>query len=131
MIRCVRLWSGDDGQSHVQVGVIAMSRPGEAGPSVLSELVPALWISFEETPATSSLEWHTAPHRQFVITVGGRLDFVTRDGEQFRLDPQTVLLAEDTVGGGHRWSIVGEDPWRRVYVRLPADAVVPFSPESG
>lgn len=131
MIGCVRLWSGDDGQSHVQVGVIAMSRPGEAGPSVLSELVPALWISFEETPATSSLEWHTAPHRQFVITVGGRLDFVTRSGERFRLDPQTILLAEDTAGGGHRWSIVDTEPWQRVYVRLPANVAVPFTPDTG
>ena len=131
MIRCVRLFSGGDGQSHVQVGVIAMSRSGEAGQSALSELIPAQAISFEETPATSSLQWHTAPHRQFVITIGGRLDFVTRDSEQFRLDPQTVLLAEDTVGGGHRWSIVGDDPWKRVYVRLSADAAVPFTAESG
>ena len=129
MIRCVRLFSGDDGQSHIQLGTIAMSRPGEAGPSVLSQLVSAEQISFEETPATSSLEWHTAPHRQFVITIGGRLDFVTRDGENFSLDTQTILLAEDTAGGGHRWSIVGDDPWQRVYVRLPANGVVPFTPE--
>ncbi|HEX9177767.1 MAG TPA: hypothetical protein VF874_17410 [Mycobacterium sp.] len=127
----MRLWTGDDGQSHVQVGVIAMSRPGEAGLSVLSELVPAQGISFEETPATSSLEWHTAPHRQFVITVGGRLDFVTRNGERFRLDPQTILLAEDTAGGGHRWSIIGTEPWQRVYVRLRANVAVPFTPDTG
>jgi hypothetical protein len=128
MIRCVRLWSGDDGQSHVDIGCIAMGRPGEAGPSVLSDLIPARKVSFEETPATSSLAWHRAPHRQFVITVGGILDFITRDGETFRLDPQTILLAEDTAGGGHRWSIVGTTPWRRVYVQLPADAAVPFTP---
>jgi hypothetical protein len=54
-----------------------------------------------------------------------------RDGEGFRLDPQTILLAEDTAGGGHRWSIVGDEPWQRVYVRLPADAVVPFTPDAG
>jgi hypothetical protein len=131
MIRCMRLWSGDDGQSHVQLGTISMSQPGEAGPSVLSDLVAAELISFEETPTTSALEWHTAPHRQFVITVGGRLDFVTRDGEVFRLDPQTILLAEDTAGGGHRWSIVGTDPWQRVYVRLARDAVVPFTAKGG
>jgi hypothetical protein len=129
MIRCVRLFSGDDGQSHIQLGTIMMSRSDEAGPSVRSELVSADQISFEETPATSSLEWHTAPHRQLVITIGGRLDFVTRDGETFRLDARTILLAEDTAGGGHRWSIAGDDPWQRVYVRLPVDGVVPFAPE--
>jgi hypothetical protein len=129
MIRCVRLWSGDDGQSHVETGNIEMGQPGEAGPSVLSDVMPAHGVSFEETPVTSSLAWHTAPHRQFVITIGGVLDFVTRDGDGFRLEPRIILLAEDTAGGGHRWSIVGTDPWQRVYVRLPADVAVPFTPD--
>jgi hypothetical protein len=127
----VRLWSGNDGQSHVALGSIALAQPGEAGPSRLSTLIDAHRISFEETPVTSSLAWHTAPQRQFVITVGGELDFVTRDGESFRLDPQTILLAEDTAGGGHRWSIVGSDPWQRVYVQLAPDATVPFTPDAG
>jgi hypothetical protein len=131
MIRCVRLWSGDDGQSHVILGSIALGEPGEAGPSRLSTLIDAHRVRFEETPVTSSLAWHTAPHRQFVITIGGELDFVTRDGESFRLSPQTILLAEDTAGGGHRWSIVGSDPWQRVYVQLPPDATVPFTPDAG
>ena len=130
MIRCIRLSSGDDGQSHVEFGTIVLDHDGEAGPSRLSELIPAQRVSFEETPPTSSLAWHTAPHRQFVITVSGALDFVTRDGEGFRLDPHTVLLAEDTAGGGHRWSIVGSEPWQRVYVQLPPDAAVPFAPDS-
>lgn len=126
MISCVRLFNGDDGQSHVEIGSIAMAGPGEAGASVLSELMVAESISFEETPPTSGLAWHAAPHRQFVVTLSGVLDFVTRDGESFRLDQQTVLLAEDTAGGGHRWSIAGPDPWRRVYVRLAVDTRVPF-----
>lgn len=130
MIRCVRLSSGDDGQSHVQLGTITLDRPGESEASLLSEAIDAQRISFEETPPTSALEWHTAPRRQFVITIGGVLDFVTRDGAGFRLDPHTVLLAEDTAGGGHRWSIVGAEPWRRVYVVLAPDAAVPFTPDS-
>lgn len=129
MIRCVRLFSGGDGQSHVQLGSIGLDRPGESGASLLSETVAAQRISFEETPPTSALEWHVAPRRQYVITVGGVLDFVTRDGETFQLNPQTILLAEDTAGGGHRWSIVGDDPWQRVYVVLAADAVAPFTPD--
>jgi hypothetical protein len=114
MIRCVRLFSGVDGQSHVQFGTITMRHPGEAGQSTLSDALSAHAISFEETPVASSLAWHTAPHRQFVITIGGQLDFVTRDGDSFRLDPQTILLAEDTAGGGHHWSIVGVRPWQSV-----------------
>jgi hypothetical protein len=29
-----------------------------------------------------------------------------------------VILAEDTTGGGHRWRLVDDEPWRRVYVEL-------------
>jgi hypothetical protein len=45
------------------------------------------------------------------------------------LDPSTVLLAEDTAGGGHRWSTSGDAPWQRIYVRLAADTQIPFTPD--
>lgn len=65
-----------------------------------------------------ALDWRTAPQRQYVLTLSGTLKFVTRDGETFSLAPGEVLLAEDTVGSGHRWRLVDGQPWRRVYVTL-------------
>ena len=44
------------------------------------------------------------------------------------LKPGDILLAEDTAGGGHRWKLVDDHPWRRVYVVLAAGAAVPFRP---
>jgi hypothetical protein len=38
---------------------------------------PAQHISFEETQAGASLDWHNASHRQYVITLSGRLEFET------------------------------------------------------
>jgi len=38
------------------------------------------------------------------------------------------LLAEDTAGGGHRWKLIDNQPWRRAYVVLAAGAAVPFRP---
>ena len=32
------------------------------------------------------------------------------------------LVAEDTDGTGHRWELLGDDPWRRLYVGLADDA---------
>lgn len=75
-------------------------------------------ISFEETAAGSSLDWHNAPHRQYVITLSGRLEFETRKGEKQVVEPGDVLLAEDTAGGGHRWRLIDEQPWRRAYVQV-------------
>jgi len=126
MIRCIRLWNDEGGASHVQRGRIALGEAGESGGSLLSDRASARRISFEETPTGGALAWHTAPRRQFVVTLTGTLDFITRDGEQFTLDPATVLLAEDTVGTGHAWELLGDEPWRRVYVELDDEASAPF-----
>jgi quercetin dioxygenase-like cupin family protein len=106
-IRCIRLWTGADGLSHVEETAIADGT-----------LQAATGLRFAETPAGSALDWHTAPQRQYVLTLSGTLEFVTRDGEGFLLRPGDVLLAEDTAGSGHRWRLVDDAPWRRVYVTL-------------
>lgn len=124
MIRCVRLWSDDAGRSHVERGTIAAPL---GGPSLA---VPVAEVRFEESPPHAALDWHTAPHRQVVLTLAGRLEFVTRDDEHFVLEPDVVLLAEDTVGTGHRWNSAGETGWQRAYILL-GDAPVPFVPASG
>jgi hypothetical protein len=43
----------------------------------------------------------------------------TRSGAKQVVEPGDILLAEDTSGGGHRWRLIGDQPWRRVYVTLP------------
>jgi quercetin dioxygenase-like cupin family protein len=124
MIRCVRLWTGADANSHFEEGVIDID-PGPHGDLATAKL-PAASVSFEETAAGGKLDWHTAPVRQLVITLSGTLDFVTRSGQHFTLRPGDILLAEDTVGGGHSWKLVDDEAWRRVYVVLGAGAAVPF-----
>lgn len=124
MIRCIRLWTGSDNNSHFEEGIIAFSA-GAHGDQASAKL-PVTTVSFEETSAGGKLDWHVAPVRQLVITLSGILDFFTRDGEHFILRPGEVLLAEDTVGGGHTWKLVDNQPWRRIYVVLGRDAEIPF-----
>ena len=116
-IRLVRLFTGDDGESHFTIGTVPWTAAGAVNAISAKEAVAA--ISFEETAAGGSLDWHNAPCRQYVITLAGTLLFETRLGETFTLVPGDVLLAEDVTGGGHRWRLTGADPWRRVYVALP------------
>jgi quercetin dioxygenase-like cupin family protein len=123
-MRCIRLWSDSDGNSCFEEGRLVMQAANEV--NLLSDKFSAKSISFEETAAGQSLDWHNAPAKQFVITLRGTLDFVTRKGEHFMLMPGDILLAEDTVGGGHSWKLIGDDPWRRVYVILDTDADVAF-----
>jgi quercetin dioxygenase-like cupin family protein len=124
MIRCVRLWTGADKNSHFEDGVIALEQ-GVRG-DVLTGKLPVTTVSFQETASGGSFAWHDAPVQQLVITLSGTLDFETRGGEHFLLHPGDILLAEDTSGGGHKWKLVDQEPWRRVYVVLAQDAAVPF-----
>lgn len=126
MIRCVRLWSGDDQNSYFEDGWLDL----ETGPhaDLLTGKLPATTVSFQETASGGALDWHTAPVRQLVITLSGTLDFQTRDGDHFVLRPGDILLAEDTVGSGHSWKLIDDAPWCRVYVVLGRGAVVPFQP---
>jgi len=107
MIRCIHLPTGPGGRSHVEYITLPIGTVQEATA-----------IRFEESPAGSTLDWHTAPRVQYVITLSGTLEFTTRDGETFVLRPGDVLLAADTTGTGHRWRLVDDKPWRRLYVEL-------------
>lgn len=113
MIRCIHLFTGSDGRSHVE----HIDVP-------LGTLQSTKAAHFEETAAGSSLDWHVAPCNQYVITLSGTLEFMTRDGESFVLRPGDVLLASDTAGTGHRWRLIDDQPWRRLYVEL-ADKSAP------
>jgi quercetin dioxygenase-like cupin family protein len=116
-IRLFRIFTGDDDQSHFSVGEIEWNETEEL--NAISKSEQAQTISFEETAAGASLDWHNAPHRQYVITLSGRLEFESRTGARQVVEPGDILLAEDTSGGGHRWRLVDDQPWRRVYVALP------------
>jgi quercetin dioxygenase-like cupin family protein len=127
MIRCVRLWTSDDGDdeyAYFEEGVIELT----AGPlgDWLSDKLSVATISFQETASGGAFAWHTAPVRQLVLTLSGTLKFQTREGEHFLLHPGNILLAEDTVGSGHSWKLTDDSSWRRAYVVLQPGATVPF-----
>ncbi len=124
MIRCIRLWSGADQNSYFEEGLIEL-KPGSKT-DLVSGAFPIQKSFFQETPSGGSFDWHTAPVRQFVITLSGVLDFKTRTGEHFQLSPGIVLFAEDTIGTGHSWKLVDKDPWCRLYLVLTRDAIIPF-----
>lgn len=117
MLHAFKLYTGPDGGSHVIEGTLDVAERSEV-----------VAIHFQESPPHASLDWHTAPERQYVITLSGTLEFTTRDGEMFVLRPGDVLVAVDDVGSGHSWRMLDDQPWRRAYVVLrdgARDAFVP------
>ena len=126
MIRCIRIWTDAAGNSAFEEGSLAL--PGGSEGDAIGQAIAAASISFRETRSENALAWHDAPIRQFVLTLGGTLQFETRSGATFIIRPGDVLLAEDTTGSGHRWRVIGSEPWRRAYVVLPPGLEAHFIP---
>ena len=124
MIRCVRIWTGPDGNSLFEEGTIDLGH-GERG-DILSDKALVTSVSFRETESGGTYAPHDAPTRQFVITLSGTLEFKTATDETFVIHPGDILLAEDTTGSGHSWRLTDRNPWRRVYVILADGAEAPF-----
>jgi quercetin dioxygenase-like cupin family protein len=126
MIRCVRMWTGEDGNSLFEEGYIdlAESVRGDA----VGKAVPTVELSFRETRSGGSYEWHQDPVPRFVITLSGTLEFEVKSGATFIIQPGDVLLAQDNSGSGHKWRLIGDDPWRRAYVVYREGAELRFKP---
>jgi quercetin dioxygenase-like cupin family protein len=111
MMHAFKLTTGPDNASHVAEGTLALDARTEV-----------VAVHFKESPPHSSFDWHDAPETQYVLTLTGKLEFTTRDGETFMLAPGDVLVATDTMGSGHRWRLIDDQPWRRCYVVLKPGA---------
>ena len=105
-----RLYTGDDGQSHIEE-MNPESHPELAAPQSTTGIV---FRTFE--PGYFS-DWHTAPRRQFVITLDGEVEIGLGDGTSHRFGPGHAMLAEDLTGHGHTTRAVGDRP--RVTATVP------------
>jgi quercetin dioxygenase-like cupin family protein len=126
MIRCIRIWTGDDGNSLFEEGFIDLAE-GMRGDAV-GKPVRVVELSFQETRSGGSYQWHQDPVPRFVITLSGTLEFEVKSGASFTIRPGDILLAQDNGGTGHKWRLIGDEPWRRAYVVYEEGADLRFMP---
>ena len=113
-MKIVRLYTGEDGESHFE----ELDLPFEpVGGAQTTALQAATGIVFRRAPAGHVQDWHPAPRRQYVITLSGQGEIEIGDGTVRRFSPGDVVLAEDVTGRGHITRVVGAQP--RVYVTVP------------
>lgn len=105
-----RLYTGDDGQSHIEELDLA------AHPE-LEDLQSAAGIRFRSVESGYFSDWHTAPRRQYVITLSGGVEIGLGDGTLHRFGPGQAMLAEDLTGKGHTTRAVGNEP--RITATVP------------
>jgi quercetin dioxygenase-like cupin family protein len=98
-----RLYSGADGQSHLEELKIA-AHPG------LTEAIAVSTITFRQWEPGHFIDWHPAPRRQYIISLSGNIEIGLGDGSKHTFNPGDARLVEDTTGQGHTTRVPGDAP---------------------
>ena len=98
-----RLYTGSDGQSHIE------KIDWEQQPDWVKG-IPTTQITFGQWPVGRFYDWHPAPRRQFVIILSGQLEIGCGDGTRQTFGPGDARLVEDTTGQGHTTRQIGPEP---------------------
>ena len=113
-MQVVRIYTGVDGEAHFE----ELELPYE---KLAQDEVTGMWsasgVQFRRSPPGDFADWHTAPRRQYVITLEGQAEIGIGDGTKRIFNPGDVLLADDLTGRGHTTKVVGNKI--RVSVAIP------------
>jgi hypothetical protein len=110
-----RVFTGPDGQTHAEEIRVKMA-PTDVSTEV-SEMAKVPGVQFRRQAPNYFEDWHTAPRRQYVITLGGRGEIELSDGKKISLYPGRILLLEDLTGKGHISRGVGTQD--RISILIP------------
>ena len=108
-----RLYTGADGQTHAEEITVDF---GPGGVDAF-KLKAGAGAELRRAPPGRVADWHTAPRRQYVITLSGRGEVELIDGTKIELGPGSIDLAEDLTGKGHITRVIGNEG--RVTLAIP------------
>jgi quercetin dioxygenase-like cupin family protein len=111
-VMITRLYSGPDGQTHAEE-IEALSPEG----GNVYKLMANSGAVLNRAPPGRVADWHTAPRRQYVITLSGHGQVELIDGTKIDLGPGSIDLAEDLTGKGHITRVIGNED--RITISIP------------
>jgi quercetin dioxygenase-like cupin family protein len=112
-VKATRLYSGADGETHAEE--VNISQLSTAQP----DLLKASGVRFATRGPGTSDDWHTAPQRQYLITLKGHVEIEIGGGKIVHATAGSVLLIDDTTGKGHRAKVTNESEWHVMFVPVP------------
>ena len=95
-----RVYSDQNGDSHFEDISLPLTSAGAIG--YLSEKYNAEKLVFRKVLPGYDYAFHTAPTRQFIILLDGKIEIETSLGEKRIFSAGDVLQMEDTKGKGHK-----------------------------
>jgi hypothetical protein len=117
-VKITHLYTGDDGESHFRDLEIPT---GEGPNAMLSAVFQTDSYHFMRAfdPPRAEGTFHTAPRRQFVVTLTGVGEIEVGDGTTRRFYPGDIMLADDTTGRGHITRDI--EPRARLFISFPEE----------
>jgi hypothetical protein len=113
-MQAVRLFTGVDGESHIEDLDLPFEQVGHA---MRTATEAATGVQFSRLKPTQLVDFHTAPRRQYVITLQGQVEIGLGDGTKRIFNVGDIELCEDLSGRGHTTRSVGDVD--RVSVQIP------------
>jgi quercetin dioxygenase-like cupin family protein len=113
-VMMTRLYTGPDGQTHAEEMETAITT---SSPNEVLKLMAITGAELRRASAGTVQDWHTAPRRQYVITLSGQAELDVSGGKKIHVGPGNINLVEDTTGKGHITKIVGSED--RITLTLP------------
>ena len=98
-----RIYTGDDGQSHME----DFDLDDHANPESLLSVSSIVFRSHE--PGRFS-DWHCESRRHYIITVSGEGELGMGYGSVLRIWPGQVMLVEELTGQGHTTRVTSSGP---------------------
>jgi hypothetical protein len=113
-VMITHIYTGPDGQTHADE-IEAKFLPG--GGNDVYKLMANSGAELHRAPPGRVSDWHTAPRRQYVITLSGQGELEFSGGKKLSVGPGNIELVEDTTGKGHITRTVGSED--RVTIQVP------------
>ncbi|HXJ00140.1 MAG TPA: hypothetical protein VNH44_02880, partial [Micropepsaceae bacterium] len=88
-----------------------------AGGNDVYKLMANAGAEIHRAPPGRVADWHTAPRRQYVVTISGHGEIELMGGKKIEVGPGNIELAEDLTGKGHITRTVGNED--RVTIQIP------------
>ena len=108
------LFTGPDGLTHEEEIEAKFSGGGD---NEAYKLLANAGAELRRAPPGRVADWHTAPRRQYVITLSGHGEIEVAGGKKILLGPGDIDFVEDTTGKGHITRTVGNED--RVTIQIP------------
>ena len=114
-MKIVRMYTGKDGKTHFEETKPALKAEGKFSTADLIKVggAPILRLATGTMP-----EDHTAPRRQYLVMLEGRVDVISTNGTRRTLETGDILQAEDVTGEGHLVTMNGCQKWAAVMVPM-------------